>query len=143
MEIILDKFHLTIYGFGAKAPDKNYSATAFALSNKMWNVVKAKGLENRGKNIWVYGNSGTVFTGVELIDTPRVDVGLEKMTLTLDKHASFMHTGPYHHLKEAWEKMALELNMLGYHATSPSIEIYGHWSADESKLETELIMGIL
>lgn len=143
MKIILDKFHLTIYGFGATAPDKNYSATAFALSNKMWTIVKAKGLENRGKNIWVYGGSDTVFAGVELIDPPRAEAGLEKMTLTLDKHASFMHTGPYHHLKEAWERMALELNMLGYHATSPSIEIYGHWSADESKLETELIMGIL
>jgi hypothetical protein len=36
--------------------------------------------------------------------------------------------------------MTMELTNQGYEIVLPYIEIYGHWSADENELETELIM---
>jgi hypothetical protein len=35
-----------------------------------------------------------------------------------------------------------ELEQQGYETTLPYIEIYRHWTADESKLETELLMRL-
>ena len=35
-----------------------------------------------------------------------------------------------------------ELKNRGVVITSPYIEIYGHWTSDETKLETELLMCI-
>jgi len=36
--------------------------------------------------------------------------------------------------------MTSELTKRGMEITLPYIEIYGHWTNDETKLETELIM---
>ena len=35
-----------------------------------------------------------------------------------------------------------ELKNKGLDATLPYIEIYGHWTIDESKLETELLISL-
>jgi len=37
--------------------------------------------------------------------------------------------------------MRNELKRMGLKTTDPYIEIYGHWTADETKLETELLMA--
>jgi hypothetical protein len=33
-----------------------------------------------------------------------------------------------------------EIKIKGFEASLPYVEIYGHWTNDESKLETELLM---
>jgi hypothetical protein len=66
IEIITKNFDLGVYGFGGIATNKDYAETAFKLSGRMWEVVKANGLKNKGKNIWVYGDADKVFAGVEL-----------------------------------------------------------------------------
>lgn len=38
--------------------------------------------------------------------------------------------------------MADELKNKGYETVLPYIEIYGHWTNDETKLETELLMPL-
>jgi len=38
--------------------------------------------------------------------------------------------------------MTNELKKSGYEIIDPYIEIYGHWTNDEAKLETELLMGL-
>jgi len=38
--------------------------------------------------------------------------------------------------------MRNELTGRGLVITGPYIEIYGHWTSDEAKLETELIMAL-
>lgn len=80
IEIITKKLQLDIYGFGGIATNKDYAGTAFTLSGRMWEFVKANNLKNKGKNIWVYDVANKVFAGVEL-DNPSDDNGLEKLKL--------------------------------------------------------------
>ena len=141
IKIITENFHLDIYGFGGVAFNKNYAGTAFQLSGKMWQVVKANGLKNKGKNIWVYETADRVFAGVELEHhAGGASYGLENKEIRLSKYAYHKHTGPYNLIKEAGQNMTSELAKQGFEVILPYIEIYGHWTSDESKLETELLM---
>lgn len=141
IEIISNSLQLTIYGFGSIAPDANYAAAAFKLSGKMWEVVKANNIKNKGKNIWVYESGHKVFAGVEIEhDLTSKMYGLEEKNITLSKYAYYKHVGPYKLIRQAGQAMTGELARQGFETTLPYIEIYGHWTPDESKLEAELLM---
>jgi len=140
VEIINNNFSLVIYGFSGVAINKDYAGTAFQLMDKMWQVVKTNSLKNKGLNIWVYEESEKVFAGVELYDTPKHDTGLEQKTITLIKYAYCKHIGPYNLIRQTGQNMTNELRNRGFETTFPYVEIYGHWTNDETKLETELLM---
>ena len=142
VEIIVEPFRLTIYGFSGVAINKDYAGTAFRLMDKMWQTVKSNNLRNKGRNIWVYEQEQSVFAGVELNDIPDKDTGLEQKTITLLHYAYYKHIGPYSLISQAGEQMTAELNRKGYETIFPYIEIYGHWTNDEATLETELLMAI-
>ena len=142
VEIINEPFRLALYGFSGTAINKDYADTAFRLMDKMWKIVKSNNLKNKGLNIWVYEPHETVFAGVELNEIPEQDTGLEQKTITLLKYAYHKHNGPYHLIKQAGQQMTAELKRQGYETVLPYIEIYGHWTNDETKLETELLMAL-
>lgn len=142
VEIIDKELQLNIYGFSGTAMNKDYVGTAFRLMDKMWQIVKSRGLKNKGLNIWVYEPHEKVFAGVELEDTPDNKTGLEHKEVTLSKYAYFKHIGPYNLIRQSGQNMADELKRNGFETTLPYIEIYGHWMSDESKLETELLMSL-
>ncbi len=142
LEIINTPLSLNIYGFSGIAVNKDYTGTAFKLMDKMWQIVKSKNLKNKGLNIWVYEEDQRVFAGVELTDVLNQDAGLEKKSITLLKYAYYKHIGPYQLIKQAGQKMTDELKVKGYETILPYIEIYGHWTNDETKCETELLMSI-
>ena len=142
LEIINKDLRLDIYGFSGTAINKDYVGTAFKLMDKMWQIVKSNGLKNKGLNIWVYEQSEKVFAGVELDDTPKYDTGLEQKSITLIKYAYCKHIGPYNLLKQTGKNMTNELKDRGFETTFPYVEIYGHWTNDETKLETELLMSL-
>lgn len=138
---IATNFQINIFGFGSIAANKDYSGTAFKLSAKMWEIVKSNEVKNKGKNIWVYESGDKVFAGVE----PENDVngsnyGLEKKEINLEKYAYYKHIGPYNLIKQAGQNMRSQLASQGFEVVLPYIEIYGHWTNDEIKSETELIM---
>lgn len=138
--IINESLTLNIYGFSGTAINKDYAGTAFKLMDRMWKIVKSNHLENKGLNIWVYEPNHAVFAGVELTSTPSQDYGLEQKNITLTKYAYYKHIGPYHLIKQAGQNMTAELKNQGLETCLPYIEIYGHWTNDETKLETELLM---
>lgn len=142
MEIIDKHLSLNIYGFSGTATGKDYAGTAFKLMDKMWKIVKSNHLRNKGLNIWVYEPNEMVFAGVELEGTPTPDTGLERKSITLNKYAYYKHVGPYKLIKQAGQRMKDELKATGVGVGHPYIEIYGHWTSDEAKLETELLMCI-
>lgn len=142
LEIINESLRLDIYGFSGTAVNKDYSGTAFKLMDKMWKTVKSNNLENKGRNIWVYDQDQSVFAGVELSDSPNGDTGLEQKDITLSTYAYYKHIGPYSLIKQAGQNMRDELKNKGLEAAFPYIEIYGHWTNDESKLETELLIAL-
>jgi effector-binding domain-containing protein len=140
IEIIDQIFRLDIYGFSGVAENNDHIQTAFQLMDKMWQVVEAHGLGNEGKNIWVYEADKKVFAGVELHNSPANDIRLEHKNIRLEKYAYYKHIGPYNQLKQAGQNMRNELTKKGFEISFPYIEIYGHWTSDETKLETELFM---
>jgi effector-binding domain-containing protein len=138
--IINKPFILIICGFSGTASNKDYAGTAFRLMDKMWQVVKSNNIKNKGLNIWVYEPNEMVFAGVELNEEIKPAFGLDQKTITLSKYAYYKHIGPYNLIKQAGQNMTNELKARGLEVISPYIEIYGHWTNDESKLETELLM---
>jgi len=140
IDIITDPLHLTIYGFSGTALNKDYAGTAFGLMGRMWKIVKSNNVKNKGLNIWVYEPAEKVFAGVELEGIPDQDTGLEEKNISLLKYARYKHIGPYQLIKQAGQNMTAELKRKGYETSLPYIEIYGHWTNDDSKLETELLM---
>ena len=142
IEIINSEFNIKIYGFGATAINRDYTATAFKLSGKMWETVKANELKNNGKNIWVYENDDKVFAGVELSNIPSGEIEIERKIISLKKYAYYKHIGSFSLIKQAGLNMKNELKSKGYETNLPCIEIYGHWTNDETKCETELFMSL-
>ncbi|MEO8769890.1 MAG: GyrI-like domain-containing protein [Ferruginibacter sp.] len=142
VEIINNPLEINIYGFEGIAINKDYTGTAFRLSGKMWETVKTKAIKNKGKNIWVYDNDERVFAGIELDDIHSNENGLEHKMISLNKYAYYKHVGPYGLIKQAGLNMKAELKSRGYETTLPYIEIYGHWTNDETKTETELFMSL-
>jgi len=140
LEINNKNFTLDIYGFSGIAMNKDYAGTAFKLMDKMWRIVKSNGLKHKGLNVWVYEQNEKVFAGVELDESLEPDTGLEQKNITLIKYAYYKHIGPYNLLKQAGQNMTNELKDRGFETTFPYVEIYGHWTNDETKLETELLM---
>ena len=141
IEIITKNFQLDIYGFGGIVTNKDYAGTAFKLSGKMWEVIKANSLKNKGINIWVYEDADKVFAGVEL-DNPSEsnNYGLDEKKINLKKYAYYKHIGPYNLIKQTGQNITNELTKRGFEIRVPYIEIYGHWTSDENKLETQLFM---
>ena len=142
IEIITTGFNVSIHGFSDTAENKDYVGKAFQLMDKMWQIVKSKGIKNKGKNIWVYEPGEKVFAGVELDGTVAKDTGMEQKNIHLAKYGHYKHIGPYQLIKQSGQRMTDELKQRGFEIISPCIEIYGHWTNDESKLETELLMAL-
>jgi hypothetical protein len=142
IEIITKGFRLDIYGFSGTARNKDYAGTAFQLMDKMWRVVKTNGLEHKGVNIWVYEPREKVFAGVEPDDAHNHDTGLEQKEINLIIYGDYKHIGPYNLLKQVGQNMRDELKNRGFETSYPYIEIYGHWTNDETKLETKLLMRL-
>ena len=105
-------------------------------------LSKSNNLKNKGLNIWIYEHDHSVFAGVELNGIPNQETGLEKKSITLLKYACYKHIGPYNLIKQAGQNMTDELKSKGYETILPYIEIYGHWTKDETKLETQLLMTL-
>ena len=108
----------------------------------MWQTIKLHDLKNKGLNIWVYEPNEKVFAGVELDDTPKPNTGLEQISINLSKYAYYKHIGSYNLIKQAGQNMINELKKRGFKTDLPYVEIYGHWTNDETKSETELLMNL-
>jgi len=140
VEIITKVLEFDVYGFPGIVSNGDYAGTAFKLMDKMWQIVKSNSLENKGKNIWIYEQNNSVFAGVELKGIPKPGIIIEHKNISLNKYAYYKHIGPYNLIKQAGKAMNDEIKKKGFEVTLPYIEIYGHWTNDESKLETELLM---
>jgi len=136
---IKENFNADLHGFSGVAIDKNWGATGMKLMDKMWKEVRSKSLRNKGINVWVYEAGDKMFAGVELEAPPGTGTELEFKKIHLIKYASYKHIGPYSKIGEACSKARDEMNQKGLRTCLPYLEIYGHWTEDESKLETDLL----
>jgi hypothetical protein len=68
--------------------------------------------------------------------------GLTRRRLDLGRHATITHVGPYRKLHAAWSALIEGLQAGGHQPGWPQLEIYGHWTPDEAKLETTLVVPL-
>ncbi|MGC3947203.1 MAG: GyrI-like domain-containing protein [Chryseolinea sp.] len=140
--IVLKTLKLDLFGFWGVATDRDYAALAFNLTDRLWKTIKLHNIPNIGRNIWVYESDHRVFAGVESENPAAASSVLESNIITLQKYAYYKHVGPYSLIKRAGEQMRAELATTNFETTLPYVEIYGHWTSDESLLETELLMAL-
>ena len=142
LEIINKPFSVILHGFSGTVLDKNYAGTGGPLMDAMWKEIKSNGIKNKGINYWVYEKGEMLFTGVELEQVVPENSKLESKKVNLQGYAYWKHVGPYTRLKEAYSDMHSELEKQNINFYFPFLEIYGHWTPDESKLETEILFAL-
>ena len=140
INIITDQpFSVNLYGFSGTVENKHWKETGFRLMNKLWESVKTHNLKNKGLNTWVYEKNNSLFAGVELEQDAAPGTELEHKKIILPKYVYYKHTGPYNQIESAGAKIILELNQRNIKTCMPYLEVYGHYTADGAKLETEML----
>ncbi len=132
---------LTLYGFIGHVADHNYSGTGSQLMDAMWKEITSNKLAHKGINHWVYDSEDSLFVGVELEKAPD-NSNLICKEIVIPRYAYWKHIGPVRTLGAAYEDLFRDLKSKGVQTLYPHLEIYGHWTEDESKFETELIIAI-
>lgn len=139
---IRENFHIEIYGISGVAENKEWGKTGMALMDKMWKEVKGREFPNKGLNVWVYEPGDRMFAGVELTAAPPADTILERKEVSIPKYVHYVHIGSYHTIPVSFNRLKAEFDQAGIKTGLPYLEIYGHWTEDESKLETELLWAV-
>lgn len=139
---IREDFKLTLYGVPGVAADRNWGRTGMDLTNKLWADVKGLNLPNKGINVWVYEPGNAMFAGVELMAAPPDGSILELKNIFLPRYVYFKHIGSYDQLPVAGTRVTEEFKRDGIKTGMPYLEIYGHWTEDVTKLETEMLWAL-
>lgn len=142
IEIASVPFQVTLFGFKCVIKDGIVHGSAKPLMDRMWKEVEDRGIKTKGINHWVYLPDSIIFTGIELKE-PTTEVGtLETLDVSLDRHAKYLHVGPYSTLGAIWPHLMDALKQRGEKPVHPNLEIYGHWNADETKCETTILISL-
>ena len=123
-------------------PAKSYNDELFELLDVVWESVKSRNIPTTGINHVVYGDLGKLFVGVVISIPGMTPPELSVREIVLKRYAYYKHVGPYDELPQVNKEMREEIERLGLVRKSPLIEIYGHWTEDPAKLETELIFAL-
>ena len=126
-------------------PDKGFGEEIMSLLNRVWPVIKGGTIPHDGINRVVYDSDCTVFAGVMLglgAEAMPAVAGLERKTVRLARYAVWKHVGPYHLISATGAAMTKALESAGHRTGWPMVEVYGHWTNDESKLETETFVAL-
>ncbi len=141
VEIINEPISFDLHGVSGDVTDRNYAKAGFKLMEGLWPPIKEKGIKTTGINYWVYHGCDRMSTCVELIGRQGAEL-FEHIPVRLEKHAYCKHVGPYDRLGDAYAAVNKEIATRGLSSSGLSIERYGDWTADETKLETELFIGL-
>jgi|CXWL01.1.fsa_nt_gi effector-binding domain-containing protein len=136
----------TIFGHSLRHdPAKRFGEEIMTLLNRVWPVLKANNIPNDGINRVVYEGDCSVFAGVVLgagAEAMPGAAGLVRKTVRLTRYAVWKHIGPYHLISATGAAMTKALESAGHRTGWPMVEVYGHWTSDESKLETETFVEL-
>lgn len=134
-----EKFSVVLCGASKRRqPGTCYGDDIRALLDRVWPVLRQHKIPNRGRNHVVYGPNDDVFAGVEADVADAASIGLENREVQLDRYIYGKHVGPYNLLPGACELLRKWVESQGYRPVAPLVEIYGHWTDDQSKLEIEM-----
>lgn len=143
IEIIEEPRRFTLFGLRDVVEGERYSEVGLRLMNSVWQTVKHANLRNTGINHWVYLSLGTIFVGVELLDTPpTAPESLETLSFELTRYAQHRHVGPYQALPQKWRDLTALLATQNKQVQLPSLEIYGHHCDESTQPETTILLGL-
>jgi len=126
-------------------PARPFGEEIMSLLNRVWPLIKSATVPNDGINRVVYDGDGSVFAGVVLnpgAESIPAAATLERKTIRLTRYAVWKHIGPYHLIPATGQAMTQALKAAGHQTAWPMLEVYGHWTNDESKLETETFLAL-
>jgi effector-binding domain-containing protein len=106
---------------------------------EVWNFVRANGIAGAGRHVAVYLDCVMhLEVGVEVSGPIQGDGNVVPSVTPSGLVATTMHVGPYSQLGKAYD--ALNEWCKGHERTPAGVywEIYGHWTDDETRLETEV-----
>jgi effector-binding domain-containing protein len=106
---------------------------------EVWQFVRSAGIPNPGRNIAVYLDMvmnievgvevGQHFSGTDRIICSSTPGGLTATTV---------HIGPYNRLGEAYDAVHKWCADNKREIAGPAWEVYGHWTDDPAKLQTDV-----
>jgi len=131
-----------LWGLSGDVPNFDFAGTGKRLMDEMWPRVKDNDLPHKGINFWVYDSAEHMFTGVELKDASGVGDLLEHKPVNIPKYAYYKYVGPYNKLGDTHRDFEKEMAARGLTEIGPRVERYGDWVPDESKLFTEIFIGV-
>ena len=141
-EIVNGALRINLVGISDKVEGQCFGEKGKELMDTMWSEIQDHGVRSYGLNHWVYLPENQLFTGVELKE-PSNDLGtLELIEVVLPKFLRHVHVGPYSDLPKVWDKLLTQVEHQGEIRVNPSVEIYGHWNEDPSRLGTTILIGL-
>ena len=114
----------------------------FSAMDALWSILRANAVPNAGVNHILYTAGTSVFAGVEIESSPDPALGLERIDVQIPRYAYYRHAGPYNQLGDVYRSVYEQIDSMHLAAGPLSLEIYGHWDADPSKLVTEILIGL-
>ena len=140
LRIINQNYNLTLYGVSGIAVNRTFAQTGMKLMDEMWSKIRSNDLKHKGVNVWVYEANEKLFTGVELENVPQPGTGLELVQVDIKRYAYYKHVGTYQQLPAVYVQIREAIARQKLDTCFPWLEVYGHWTHDESKLETEILI---
>ena len=142
IDIVTKPLVLSLHGITGPVVNYDYAGAGVALMDTLWKEVADKALQTAGINHWVYDDAQSIFTAVVLTADPPAECVLTHRNLVLRQYAYWKHIGPYSELVNVYDAISDELEARDLRPCHPFVDIYGHWNEDESKLETEIHIGL-
>ncbi len=139
IEIRTEPIEFNLHGVSGDVPAHNYAKAGFKLMDSLWPVIKENGIKTTGINYWFYNGATRLSTCVELVDASDL---FEHIPVRFEEYAYYKHVGPYDRLSEAYAAMKAEIAARGLPQNGLSMERYGDWTDDSSKLETDIFIGL-
>ena len=142
VEIISHPYSRSLYGLSGKVENQQYGVLGKLLMDALWREIGQKGFKHKGVNYWVYGAQNSLFVGLELESAPNSETLLVQKDIVLGKYVYWKHVGAYTKLGEVHARIHQELLKNNIQAEGPAVEVYGHWTEDQAKLETEILISV-
>jgi len=109
----------------------------------VWSRIPRPKPESIGRNVAVYDRDGKLIIGVECTDENLQLEGLRNLSITVNDHICYIQQGPYAQFPDSYAQIKDFLAANAWEGGYPTIEIYGHWEEDESKLTVEILTPFL
>lgn len=122
-----------------RAAQSQLSTVVPAACGEVWSFIRSRGVSDAGRHVAIYFDGViNLEVGVEIPDGFSGDGNVYLSKTPAGPVARTTHLGPYHLLGGAHRAIHDWCALNGRVPSGPSWEIYGHWTDDPAKLQTDI-----